>query len=143
MDTASGAERDTSKIGEDEEEIGLAPLDEDNEKSRNPAAESPSGSDILGRRDDDVTDESAASTSSASMSDSTKSLLEEELDEVPLGPAASGISSTSQSGVSDRQLARGDYGTDDQTSTHTILTWLLVGAGTIILVLLLLGLLNA
>jgi serine/threonine protein kinase len=139
MDTASGMDRDTSKI--EDEEIGLAPLEED-VTNRKASPETPSGSDILGRRNVDETDDVETVANKASASDSTKSLLEEELEELPLGPSTSGVTGPSQSGVRDRRFAPSTYGAEDQASTHAILTWLLVGAGTIIVILLLLGLLN-
>jgi serine/threonine protein kinase len=142
MDTASGMDRDTSKIGDEDEEIGLAPLDEEDVKNRKASPATPSGSDILGRGEEEATNEAETVAKKASTSDSTKSLLEEELEELPVGPSTSGVTSPSQSGVRDRRIAPSSYPSEDQASTHVILTWLLVGAGTIIVILLLLGLLN-
>ena len=141
MDTASGVGRDTSRM-DDDEEIGLAPLDEEELKIQKAGSEALSGSDILGRKGDAETEEAEANAKQASSSDSTKSLLEEELDELPVSVSQSGVTSPSQSGVRDpRRLGQASQ-SSEQDSTHTILLWLLVGAGTIILVLLLLGLMN-
>jgi hypothetical protein len=139
MDTASGMDRDTSRMGEDEE-IGLAPLDEEADQVEKRRSAAPSGSDILGRRDEPLADEPAA-VQKSSASDSTKSLLEEELEELPVGMSSSGIRLPSQSGR-ERRLGPVAPSPEPDHSTHKILIWLLAGAGTIILILLLLGLSN-
>jgi serine/threonine protein kinase len=139
MDTASGAGRDTSRI-DDEEEIGLAPIEDEVATKRKPPSEGLSGSDILGRRETDA-EEVARPSEPASLSDSTKSLLEEELEELPANVSHSGVNLPSHSGVRNPRLGPASHSSEED-STHAILIWLLVGAGTIIAILLLLGVLN-
>jgi serine/threonine protein kinase len=141
MDTASGTGRDTSRMNEDEE-IGLAPLDEEDVKKWKPPSEVLSGSDILGRSEvaEAKAEESPAIVEPASVSDSTKSLLEEELEELatPL-PQAGLPGGSGHSGIRNPRLGPPSHDTD-QDSTRTILMWLLIGASTIIIILLVAGL---
>lgn len=141
MDTSSGLDRDTSRLADEDEEIGLAPLDEEAEKKggRKPSSEVLSGSDILGRKGETTEEDATGTAEQASFSDSTKSLLEEELEELSATVSHSGGSFPSQSGARDpRRFGPGSQGTDDD-STRVILLSLLFGAGTIILILLLWG----
>jgi eukaryotic-like serine/threonine-protein kinase len=138
METTSGTGRDTSRI-DDDEEIGLAPLDEEDHRIRKPSSEVLSGSDILGRKDAPATDEAPAAPSpSTSTSDSTKSLLEEELDQLSSHTSQSGGSLPSHSGIRDPR-GIGSEQDSETDSTNMILLWLLIGAGTIIAILLILG----